>query len=130
MSANLLRTVTVLPVNDISNAAAWYKSALDFETVYLHEGQEEGETTNYAVLEREGLQVHLVLDEPPPHDLPWTKSGTGFLYLIVKDIDAMLREVESRGVQLARGLKTEDWGARGFYMHDPCGNTIHIEGQQ
>lgn len=122
-----LRTGTVLPVRDIEQSAEWYGRALGFETVYLHEGVEPGEVTNYAVLCREELAVHLILDEPPPYEQAWTSAGTGYLYLIVLDVDAVFEEVQARGVPVARGPATENWGARGFDLTDPNGNTIHVE---
>ena len=122
-----LRTITVLPVGDIEQSVAWYRRALGFETVYLHEGVAPGEVTNYAVLCRDELFVHLILDEPPPHEQAWTKAGTGYLYLMVRDVDAVFEEARSRGVSIARGLGTENWGARGFNLTDPSGNAIHIE---
>ena len=122
-----LRTVLVLPVNDIETAAAWYGRVLGFETVYLHEGKHEGEVTNYAILRRDEVAVHLILDEPPPYEEAWTKAGTGYLYLIVRDVDTVFEDVESQGVEITRGLQTENWGARGFNLTDPSGNAIHIE---
>jgi uncharacterized glyoxalase superfamily protein PhnB len=121
-----LRTILVLPVADIEKSTEWYKHALGFKTVYLHEGDHEDEATNYAILERDNAQVHLILDEPP-HDLAWTKAGTGYLYLIVRNVDEVFDEVKSRGVEITRGLQTENWGARGFNLLDPSGNAIHIE---
>jgi uncharacterized glyoxalase superfamily protein PhnB len=35
--------------------------------------------------------------------------------------------VRSRGVDIARGIETEIWGARAFNLVDPSGNSIHIE---
>ena len=122
-----LRTVTVLPVSDIVQSAAWYRLALGFETVYLHEGVDPGEVTNYAVLRRDDLFVHLILDEPPPCRQEWTVAGRGYLYLIVRDVDAVFEEVRLRGVSIARGLETENWGARGFNLTDPSGSAILVE---
>ena len=122
-----LRTITVLPVNDINESLQWFKTALGMEAVYRHEGAHEGEATNYAVMARDGVQVHLILDEPPPYASPWTKAGVGYLYLKVRDVDAMYEATVSKGVAITRALQTENWGARGFNLTDPSGNAIHIE---
>ena len=122
-----IRTITVLPVHDITVCSEWYEKALGLETVYLHEGDHEDEPTNYAVMVRDGVYVHLILDEPPPHDAAWTKAGSGYLYLHVRNIDEMYAEVVSRGVEVTLGLETEVWGARAFNLTDPSGNTIHVE---
>ncbi len=122
-----LRTITVLPVRDIAEATAWYERALGFDTVYLHDGSTPEEVTNFAILSRDGLNVYLILDEPPPYAAPWTKAGVGRLHLVVRDVDAVFEEVTVAGVDIARGLETENWGARGFNLTDPSGNSIHIE---
>lgn len=122
-----LRTIPVLPVRDIAEATAWYERSLGFETVYLHEGEHAGEATNYAILRREQVEVHLILDEPPPHEQAWTKAGTGYLYLMVRNVDEAHSEVRRRGVEVRRGPQTEVWGARAFNLADPSGNVIHVE---
>lgn len=122
-----LDTVTVLPVRDIAESTAWYEQALAFETVYLHEGDESGEATNYAILRRGAVTMHLILDEPPPHRRAWTQAGTGYLYIIVGDVAAVYGELQSRKVEISRPLQTELWGARAFELMDPSGNAIHIE---
>ena len=127
MNSQFLRTVTVLPVDDIGVAAKWYKHALGLNTAYLHEGEDDTEATNYAILARDGVEVHLILDEPPPHRTAWSHAGTGYLYLLVRDVDAVFEEVRSRGFPIARALRTEGWGARAFELTDPAGNSVHIE---
>ena len=122
-----LGTILVLPVKAIGESIEWYQHALGFETVYLHEDEAGDEPPNYAILRRERANVHLILDEPPPHRQAWTRAGTGYLYLIVRDVGAVFAEVQSRGVEITRGLQTENWGARGFNLTDPSGNAIHIE---
>jgi uncharacterized glyoxalase superfamily protein PhnB len=121
-----MRTITVLPVRDIAEACAWYELALELETIYLHEGIEEGEATNYAVLTRDDLEVHLILDEAPGEP-SWTTAGTGYLYLRVRDVDEMFEEVASRGVSASRGIEMMSWGLRNFHLTDPSNNLISIE---
>ena len=122
-----LRTILVLPVSNIEESVEWYHSVLGFETQYVHEGDNDSEATNYAILRRENAEVHLILDEPLPYQQAWTKAGSGYLYLIVRNVDAVHHEIKSRGVEIARGLQTENWGALGFNLTDPSGNAIHIE---
>ncbi|MCA9098622.1 MAG: VOC family protein [Planctomycetaceae bacterium] len=122
----LLDSYTVLPVNDIPAAVAWYRTSLAFEAIYLHEGDEPGEPTNYAILERDGVRVHLILDEGLP-EYPWAKAGMGYLYLRVADAAQLAAEVKSRGVTLSRELQTEPWGNPAFNLTDPSGNHIHLE---
>jgi uncharacterized glyoxalase superfamily protein PhnB len=123
----VLGAIVVLPVDNIARATEWYGRVLGFETVYLHEGTKVGEVTNYAIMVRDGVAVHLILDEPPPHDRPWTKAGTGYLYLQVRNVDEVFAEVAAGGGKVRRGVQTESWGARSFNLTDPSGNDIHIE---
>jgi len=127
MTAQALRTITVLPVRNIAEAARWYQESLGFRTVYLHEGDDPGEATNYAILQRDEVTFSLILDESPQHESSWTKAGTGYLYLIVSNIDEEYAGVQSRGAGITRELQTETWGARGFNLTDPSGNEIHVE---
>lgn len=123
----IARSITVLPVRDIGEAVAWYEQALGLKAIYLHEGDEPSEPVNYAILRRESFYVHLILDEPDPERAPWMQAGVGYLYLLVHDVDTAFAEVEASGVAIARGLATENWGARGFNLVDPSGNAVHIE---
>jgi uncharacterized glyoxalase superfamily protein PhnB len=122
-----LKATVVLPVSDIYDTTEWYQKALGFETLYIHgEGRrgEEEEFANYAIMKRDAVQMHFIMDEG---GAVWTRSGTGYLYMTVRDVDAVYAEVKSRGIPIARGLQKENWPARGFNLRDPSGNDIHIE---
>jgi len=123
------RTISVLPVQSIETACRWYADVLGLEVVYRHEGKQEGEETNYAVMTRDSVQVHLILDEPPPYGDTWTQAGTGYLYLRVYDIRAMYADVQARGIGFEHALETAIWGAEGFEIRDPGGNLVRIEGE-
>lgn len=127
MPSQAIRTITVLPVRSIEESVEWYQTALGFQAVYLHEGDEPGEATNYAILQRDDVTFSLILDESPEHGSAWTKTGTGYLYLIVSDIENEYSEIRTRGVEITRELQVENWGAKGFNLQDPSGNEIHIE---
>ncbi len=68
------------------------------------------------------VEVHLILDEDS-----LAKSGTGYLYLIVQNVDEIYDEFKSRNVRIRRKLRTEPWGSKAFNLTDPSGNTVHIE---
>jgi len=128
--SRLRRTITVLPATDISRASDWYGRVLGLETVYLHEGTRAGEETNYAVLLRDGTQVHLILDEPAPYKNTWTQAGTGYLYAQVEDVEALLAEVRAAGAELSAELALAPWGVQGFELRDPDGNLVRVEQAQ
>src|SRR5690606_30012202 len=114
-----LKTTSILPVSDIYETLAWYEGTLGFRAVYIHGEGRRGEAedfANYAVLRRDAVEVHFILDEDGPI---WTRAGTGHLHLTVRDVDAAYADVRSRGVSIARELKLENWPARGFDLLDP-----------
>lgn len=122
-----LKTTTILPVGDIYDAIAWYQGTLGFEMSYIHGSGRRCDTedfANYAILRRDAVEVHLILDEGGP---AWTRAGMGHLALTVRDVDAVYAEVKATGVAIARELQRENWPARGFDLTDPGGNTVHIE---
>ena len=67
--AKLIKTTTVLPVTDLYATIAWYERVLGMQTIYIHgEGRrgEEENYANYAILTRDGVEVHFILDEGEP----------------------------------------------------------------
>jgi catechol 2,3-dioxygenase-like lactoylglutathione lyase family enzyme len=122
---NFLRAVLVLPVREMKEARTWYADTLGFETVYLHDDPEDDPEGNYAILRREGAEVHLIRDEPP-REHSWTTAGSGYLFLLVEGIDALFAQVTGKGIEIRRGIVEEDWGARAFQLTDPSGNLIRI----
>lgn len=122
-----LKTTLILPVSDIYDALAWYERILALQTRYIHGAGRRGENpdfANYAIMARDAVEVHFILDEGGP---VWTRSGTGYLFVTVDDVDAVYSAVKSTGASITRDLQKENWPARGFNLRDPSGNEIHIE---
>jgi uncharacterized glyoxalase superfamily protein PhnB len=122
-----LKTTIILPVSDIYDTIAWFERALDFQTRYIHGSGKRGEAedfANYAIMGRDAVEVHFILDESGP---VWTRAGCGHLGLTVRDVDAVHAQIISRGIPILRELQKENWPARGFNLKDPSGNEIHIE---
>jgi len=55
-----------------------------------------------------------------------TPAGTGYLFPIVRDVEAVYRDVRARGIAVRRDLRTEDREARAFQLGDPSGNLILV----
>lgn len=51
-------------------------------------------------------------------DLP---AGTGSVYVVTDDPDALFERASNAGATVVRGLKDEDYGSRGFTVRDPEG---------
>lgn len=126
-ATQFLKTTIILPVNDIYVTIAWYEQTFGFQSLYLHGSGRRGEVedfANYAIMSRDAVEIHFILDEDGP---VWTRAGTGYLSITVRDVDGVYAEVRSRNVPLARELQRENWPARGFNLEDPSGNEVHIE---
>lgn len=122
-----LKAQVVIPVSDIYDTTAWYERVLGFEVRYIHGKGRRGETedfANYAVMNRDTADVHFIMDEG---GAIWTRSGTGYLYLRVRDVETIYSSVKSQDVPITRELQHENWPARGFNLKDPSGNEVHIE---
>jgi len=119
-------------VTDIYDTLAWFERALVFQTRYIHGSGKRGEAenfANYAIMARDLVEVHFIMDEngPDENGPAWTRAGTGHLGLTVRDVDTVYAQIKSRGIAIARELQQENWPARGFNLTDPSGNDIHIE---
>ncbi len=122
-----LKTTIILPINDVDDTIAWYERVLGFKTRYIHGSGRRGERedfANYAIMSRDAIEVHFILDEGGP---VWTRSGTGHLGITVRDVDAVYADVQSKGVPFTQPLQKQNWPARGFNLADPSGNAVHIE---
>lgn len=122
-----LKTTIVLPVSDIYVTIAWYEQTLRFQSLYVHGSgrrEEAKDYANYAIMSRDAVEIHFILEED---GVVWTRAGTGYLSITVRDVDGVYAEVRSRNVPIARELQRENWPARGFNLKDPSGNEVHIE---
>jgi catechol 2,3-dioxygenase-like lactoylglutathione lyase family enzyme len=125
--AQFLKATVILPVSDMDDTTAWYERTLGFQTQYIHGSGRRGEAenfANYAIMGRDAVEVHFILDEG---GAAWTRAGTGHLGLTVRDVDAVYADVQASGVPISRTLQKENWPARGFNLNDPSGNEVHIE---
>ncbi len=128
MSASrFLHTTIILPVSDIYDTLAWYERALGLQTHYIHGRGRRGEAedfANYATMRRDSVEVHFILDEGGPI---WTRAGTGYLCLTVRDVDLEYSEVKSRGIPVSSEVEKQNWGARAFSLKDPSGNEVLLQ---
>ena len=123
---SFVRAVLVLPVSNMTESISWYSKVLGLDLAHLHNDPVDDPEGNYAILRRDGAEVHLILDEPPRVH-PWSTAGNGYLFLLVRCIDAVFEQVKSSGTEITREICKEDWGgARAFLFTDPSGNLIRI----
>ncbi len=101
----------IFAVTELSAAVDFYTHSLGF-TVFM-------QTTDpmpYAVLGRDGVQVHLTVDD--------SRRGKGAMYAMTDDVDALYEELKGKGVRIVEPPDDRVYGMRDMYFNDSCGNMI------
>ena len=113
-----LRTAPVYPVEDVESAVEWYTSVLGFESLYLNRDPEGDDPTNYAVLARGEVRLHLVRRaEAAPFE------GRAMALFEIDDVDALHDVLREKQVFIQAALQDQPWG-RDFSIEDPDGNRV------
>ena len=102
---------------DLARSVSFYTATLDFEFALV--------TPNYAVLTRDGDELHLELDPNPPRQIA---------AVLIADPDATYATFRARGLPpsdkpdspVHHGPLDQSWGTREFYVDDPDGNTLRF----
>lgn len=113
----------ILPVNDLEEAARFYRTLLD------QEGQRISPGRYYFGC---GSVILALYNPKADGDSPEPRPNFEHIYFSVADIEDVYRRAERAG-----GLSTavdgnlpmgeiarRPWGERSFYMHDPSGNPL------
>ena len=117
MSAQLIRSVPILPVREARASIDYYRQKLGFDLDWEHEF---GEGLPLFVSVSRG-DVTLFLSEHPGEGAPGT-----LVYLYVDDVDALYREVEKNGAQVEAPPKLTAWGTKEMRVRDPDGHTLRF----
>ena len=104
---------TILPVDDIMEAAAYYRDFLGFTIAFTW-----GNPVDYAVVSRDdAVAIHFS-----------KRVGVGklsadqvVLYIFVYDVDAVYQEYEQNGVPISMPIGDRLYGMRDFDIKDPNG---------
>jgi uncharacterized glyoxalase superfamily protein PhnB len=104
--------VPELPVVDVERAQTHYRDTLGFEIGWLYPGKEIGAVSrgNVSIFFR---QRRLPF-EPAIH------------WVFAADIDALFRELKSRGANIVDPLDKKPWGLRQFTVEDLDGNRFYF----
>jgi uncharacterized glyoxalase superfamily protein PhnB len=110
-----------LRYRDARAAIRFLVDALGFEEVASYSGDTEDVVAHAELRGPNGGGVMLgsssredsVLTELPP--------GTGSVYLVVPDADALYARATAAGATVVRGLTDQDYGSRDFTIRDPEG---------
>ncbi len=109
-----VRAAPVFPVDDATKSAEYYKNTLGFEIRVLF-----GDPAFYAVVQREGVRIHLSEREDTSRKIePCT------VYVFVRDIDELYEEYNGKGVEMFSPPENQDYGMREFEMSDINGHFL------
>jgi uncharacterized glyoxalase superfamily protein PhnB len=118
------RIAPTLGVRDVNKAADYYTSVLGFECPGgVFEGVAPGEGGVYAIVRREGIEIHLQIRRRQLF-AGERESIEGDAYLFVPDVDALFEEFESNGVRIQRPPEDAPYGLRDFVVEDPEGHRL------
>jgi uncharacterized glyoxalase superfamily protein PhnB len=113
-SAKLSAAAPVFVVQDVRRSLEHYRNVFGFRTEFTH-----GEPASYAGLERDGVILHLQAARDSK-----LNAGQSAIYVFVTDVDALHRELKSRGARIVNGPKDYPYGMRDFDVQDLDGNSL------
>ncbi len=109
--ARLARIAPELPAANLPGAIAFYEKQLGFQTVSQMPGRD------YAIVERDGIAIHLFKPGPRP------ASPVG-VHIFTPNLAELFEELNERGVRFAQGIERKPWGNRDFRIRDEFGNEL------
>jgi len=109
--AKLSRIAPELPVSNLRESIDYYEQQLGFRVVM------EMPAGDYAIVERDGIAIHLF------HDGTRQYSPVG-LHIFTGQLDELHAELQQRGARLSQQIMRKPWGNRDFRVNDRSGNEI------
>jgi uncharacterized glyoxalase superfamily protein PhnB len=109
--ARLLRIAPELPAANLKAALAFYEHKLGFR-VAMHTP-----ASDYAVVERDGVAIHLFQDAARKH----TPVG---VHLFTSELEGLRDDLLERGARLSQDIVRKPWGNRDFRLRDEFGNEL------
>lgn len=113
-SAKLSTASPVFVVEDVKRSVEHYRTVLGFRVEFTH-----GDPASYAGIERDNVTVHLQMARDSKR-----KAGQSAIYVFVTDVDALHRELKSRGANIVNAPRDYPYGMRDFDVQDLDGNSL------
>ena len=107
----LLRIAPEVPVSNLREAIEYYGQQLGFAVAM------EMPDGDYAVVERDGVAIHLFQSNDP------VQAPIG-VHIFTRGLDELYKEFQSRGVTITQAIVRKPWGNRDFRVSDPSGNVL------
>jgi uncharacterized glyoxalase superfamily protein PhnB len=126
MSEQTSVTQAVFPglrYRDAPAAMDWLEAVLGFERRAVYAADDGA--VHHAELALDGVEGAMVMlgSEPTEGDGRLAQgAGGSSVYIVVSDPDARWARAVAAGAEVARELRDEDYGSRGFSVRDPEGN--------
>jgi uncharacterized glyoxalase superfamily protein PhnB len=108
-AAKLSRIAPELPAGGLSASIEYYVQRLGFSLAVEMEG--------YAIVERDGVAIHLFEDAGRKH------SAAG-IHLFTPDLEELFAEFEAHGAKIVQPIERKPWGNREFRVKDEFGNEL------
>jgi catechol 2,3-dioxygenase-like lactoylglutathione lyase family enzyme len=108
----------VLGLRDVRAALETFTKQLGFGVVAAFDGVDRAEGMIYAILARDGAELHLQIRRRPP----WTAARESIerdVYLRVPDADALHAELVERGAEILEPPSDRPYGMRDFTVAAP-----------
>jgi uncharacterized glyoxalase superfamily protein PhnB len=109
--AKLTRLAPELPSANLDDALTYYERKLGFEAVMRLPENE------YAIVERDGLAIHLFTKQAT------TTTAVG-VHIFTSDLDQLFAELQTRGATITQAIERKPWGNRDFRVRDEFGNEL------
>ena len=109
----LTRIAPEVPASDLQESIEYYRQKLGFE---LATNTPAGD---YAIMERDGVAIHLFQDDAGSH----ARVG---MHIFSGELDELHAELLQRGASVSQGIVRQPWGNRDFRVCDPSGNEIKL----
>ena len=110
----LVGAAPVFVVQDVLRSVEHYRDVLGFRTEFTY-----GNPTFYAGVERDNVLIHLHAASESKR-----KPGQAGVYVFVTDVDALYKELKSKGADTLGEPKSYPYGMRDFDVRDLDGNAL------
>jgi uncharacterized glyoxalase superfamily protein PhnB len=107
--AKLSRIAPEMPAADLALAVEHFEQRMGFRAAMR--------MLDYAIVERDGMAIHLFEDRARKH------SPVG-IHIFTADLDELFAELRESGALITQAVEKKPWGNREFRVKDDFGNEI------
>ena len=116
---NMKLELVAIPVTDVDRAKAFYVDQVGFHADHDHKVSDD---LRFVQLTPPGSACSVVMGQGTTQMAPGSQKG---VQLVVEDVEAVRRELTSRGVE-SSAVEVHPWGSFIFFS-DPDGNTWAVQ---